>query len=279
MVAHFRGRDGLGQRTFHHETVRRKVGVVQPAGRDDCQQGAGRDALVTVGHIALARADLGPRKVHEDPQAMAGRPFGGANMIDHPLPRGGIVMRAVDPDRFDPALGQRKHERGIVGGLARAGDHQRNRALVRRMAEDRLGSLAQPLLAREHLFRRWALGVGMAPQRGETCAHRKQGGRNAAFEPAERGQAQRQQGFLQRPQVAMPHSQIMGKVARTLREVGAGKARQPVVQPLIPFAAHLVQQRVDLCVKRFDGVDSGYSRMAREHDVSQRCWRTDKSLA
>ena len=70
-------------------------------------------------------------------------------MTDHPGPDLRVVVRAVDADRLDAALGQLQHEAGIAGRLGRTGNEQGIAPRALRRPENRPGLGGQPMFSSE----------------------------------------------------------------------------------------------------------------------------------
>ena len=69
------------------------------------------------------RAQFRPCQIHDDPAGSPQRLLGPPQMFDHPQPRRGVVMSAIDAHAVHALLKQAVNEGVIVCRLARHGDH------------------------------------------------------------------------------------------------------------------------------------------------------------
>lgn len=140
------------------------------------------------GHLSGTQFRSG--EIHMDQTFTTAHLGGGADVVDHHLPGGGVVMRAVDARDIHAAFDQILHKSSLTGGGTRQRDHDAHAPLFRLLAKQSLGILLQTLVTT-------AIGAPGSDQRriGRTHAADRierlrdgiQRGDDVAFAAAERG--------------------------------------------------------------------------------------------
>ena len=141
--------------------------------------------------------------------------FGPLQVLDHPQPRRGIIMGAIDAHAVHALLEQVMNEQVIVRGLARHGDHDADPAPAGCRTQQGFGVFGeQPLPACEiesGSLRRWRL-PGALCQAVQDFQNRVDRGQDVRLSSPERGQPHFGQPELQWTEVASTEGQIMQEV-------------------------------------------------------------------
>ena len=209
-----------------------EVANVQPAAVGRRQHAAGPH---------LRSADI-----HEDRQPAPGGLLGGMDVVDHARPLRRAVVGAIDAEDIGPGGGEIAHDRRIVGGFGGERHHDAADTTAMRRAEAFGGVDGQPRLAAEELPRGGRPRSGLAGERGQRRGDGVERGEHAPFEAAERGNAERHQLALERPQVAVADGEVVGEIERARGKSAPGDAAMPVPEDLAPLLRHRAPQRDDL---------------------------------
>jgi len=167
--------------------------------------------------------ELGSRQVEGNLARQAEFLFRGAQMFDYPRPDLLIVVGTVDAHDVHALRQQIGDERGIVGRLARHGDHHPRLAVSGCRAEDRCGMFRQDRFAaiesdRGRFFR--LLRHRLPVDQVQGAQHVGKRGHDMRLGAPQRTESQLAQLTLQIAIVALPHGQVMHQVAGAVPQRG-----------------------------------------------------------
>ena len=194
----------------------------------------------------LAGPHLGTADIHEDGQAAPDRRFRGMDVGDHAAPFRHAVVGAVDAKGVGAGLGQAADDGRFGRGIGGERHHDAADAAAMGRAEAFGGVAGKTDLAAEELALTGRVRHGLAGKRGHRHDDGIERGQDAAFEDAERRDAEHHQLALERAQVAVTDGQIVGEIEGARREDAAPDAAAPAQEQRAAFRRHGSAQRGDL---------------------------------
>ena len=177
-----------------------------------------------------ARPELWTGKIHEDATRLAKILLGAAEVGDHPRPVGGVVVRAIDPHAVHAAIEQLANEQVILGCLARHRDHDPDGPLGGFRAEQLLGVRIKQLdpFIEPHGRRDWRRKLpGAAAELVKHLQDDAQRGEDVRLGPAQGGEAEPGQPFLELTDIVPAEGEVMEQVSGA-RPLGLGEATEQI---------------------------------------------------
>jgi hypothetical protein len=212
----------------------------------------GMELLPVGGDLDLRRPAFWPGDAHEDLDLPIDGPSRIAHMGHHGSPCRLVVMGAIDANRIHTPLGEIEDMAGIERRLGRERDQDTAQPAVQRRAEQGLRIGEKASLAAEELPLRRELRRRRRPRLRHAAECRSDGvqcRQDAAFQPAQGGEAVAHEGALQPADVAMPQGQVMSQIQGAGPEDGPMDIRAPGLEHAPPLGGDRNPQIRDLAAQ------------------------------